>query len=165
MANNSETHVWSDGTNAIMFTRTFDAPRQLVFDAFTRPELLVQWFNGPPPWIFEIPEADLKPGGRLRYEWRNPETGVSLGLSGAYTEVSAPARLVHTELFDEDWTGGETEVTTTFEEVDGRTLFTGRVVYSSAEVRDGILNGPMADGMGESHDNLAKLLESLQAKD
>ncbi len=107
--------VKMSGDRAVVLTRTFNAPRRLVFDAHTRPELVRRWLLGPPGWTMPVCEIDLRVGGRIRYVWRGPD-GSGMGMSGTYREIVPPRRLVHTEIFDEDWSGGEMLVTTEFAE-------------------------------------------------
>lgn len=141
-------------------TRTFDAPRRLVFDAYTRPEMIRQWLFGPAEWPMVVCEIDLRVGGRLRYVWRHKERG-DMSMSGVFREVAVPERLVHTELFDEDWTGGETLLTTTFVESGGRTTVASTVRYSSQAARDSALETPMVEGWSQGHDRLDELLATL----
>src|SRR6188474_1614673 len=110
--------VTASGEREIVMARTFDAPRALVFEAFTRPELVKRWLLGPPGWSMPVCEIDLKVGGKFRYEWRNQD-GRGMGMGGIFRELAPPDRIVHTELFDEDWTGGERKVTTLFTEKAG----------------------------------------------
>jgi uncharacterized protein YndB with AHSA1/START domain len=140
----------------IAVTRVFDAPRQRIFDALTRPELIRRWMFGPDGWSLPVCESDLRVGGALRFVWRDPN--MEMGMSGTYREVAPPGRLVHTELFDEDWTGGETVVTTVLTEQDGRTTLTSTILYASREARDAVLKTPMTQGMATSYDRLAALL-------
>jgi uncharacterized protein YndB with AHSA1/START domain len=146
----------------IAVTRVFDAPRQLVFDALTRPELLKRWMFGPDGWSLPVCESDLKVGGALRFVWRGP--GMEMGMSGVYREVAPPGRLVHTELFDEDWTGGETVVTTVLAEQGGRIALTSTILYASREARDAVLKTPMPQGMATSYDRLEAVLASIPAQ-
>ncbi|HKI03454.1 MAG TPA: SRPBCC family protein [Thermoanaerobaculia bacterium] len=146
----------------IVMTRSFDAPRRLVFDAWTKPELVKRWLLGPPGWTMPVCEIDLKVGGRYRYVWRNQE-GTEMGLGGVHLEIEAPERIVSTQLFDEDWTGGETVVTLVLTERDGKTTVTETVLYSSREVRDAALKTGMADGVGTSFDRLEALLAEPSA--
>src|ERR1700730_4176355 len=88
------------GDREIQVTRSFGAPRQLVFDAFTNPDLVKRWLLGPPGWTMPVCEIDLKVGGRYRYVWRKP--GVKdMGIGGMFREVVWPARLVANEEVDE----------------------------------------------------------------
>ncbi len=141
----------------IVMTRRFDAPRALVFEALTKPELLKRWMHGPEDWSLPVCEIDLRVGGEFRYVWRGPD-GAEMGMGGVFREIEPPARIVNTELFDEDWTGGETLVTTELEERNGRTTLTTTVVYTSQAARDGALKSGMEQGLGESYDRLDGLL-------
>ena len=144
----------------ITITRTFDAPRALVFDAFTKPEMVKKWLFGPGDWPLVECHIDLRAGGALRYVWRNAEQG-DCAMSGTYREVSPPERTVHTELFDEDWTGGETLVTTVFTEKEGQTTVAVTVRYASPAARDGALETDMTSGWSEAYDRLSAYLPSL----
>ena len=139
--------VTKSGDREVVIARIFDAPRALVFDAFTKPDLVKRWLLGPPGWSMPVCEIDLKVGGRFRYVWRNEARGKDMGVGGAYREIVPPERIVHTELFDEDWTGGETLVTTIFTEEGGKTTVTMTVRYSSAEAREAALGTGMTRGM------------------
>jgi uncharacterized protein YndB with AHSA1/START domain len=150
------------GDREITLTRTFQAPRRLVFDAFTKPEMVKRWLWGPPEWPMVHCEIDLRVGGKLRYVWRHKDKG-DMGLSGVFHAIEAPARLVNTEIFDQDWTGGEALVTTTFVEQNGRTTVAATVRYSSQAARDGALKTPMLEGWSQSHDRLDDLLASADA--
>jgi len=143
----------------VCFTRRFQAPRALVFKTFTEPAWLERWMIGPDGWTMSVCEVDLKPGGRFRYAWTKPG-GKEMGMGGTYVEVTPPSRMVHVELFDEDWTGGETTVTTELADVDGATLMTMTVVYSSQAARDGALESGMTSGMEMSYARLDSLLAS-----
>ncbi len=141
----------------IAMSRVLDAPRKIVFDAWTKPELLKRWLYGPEDWPLLRCEIELKVGGKLRFEWRHV-SGQIMGMSGVYREIAPPDRLVWTEVFDEDWTGGETLVTMTFVEHAGKTTCTQTILYASRASRDGALKTAMADGMGQSYDRLEKIL-------
>jgi len=144
----------------IVITRVFNAPRQLVFDAFTKPELLKRWLFGPPDWTFEVCEVDLRVGGSYRYVWRGPN-GEEMGMGGIHREVVPPERIVATQLFDQDWTNGEAIGTIVLTEQDGKTTLTNTILYSSREARDAVLKTPMDKGMAEGYDRLEQILESL----
>ncbi len=144
----------------IVITRAFAAPRDLVFDCMTKPDLVKRWMTGPPGWTMPICEIDLRVGGKYRYVWRDPE-GQDMGMGGIYREIAAPERIVSNELFDEDWTGGETVATQTLAERDGRTTLTTSVVYSSTAARDAALKTGMTEGMEMGYANLDALLETV----
>jgi len=143
------------GERDLLIVREFDAPRTLVFEAITTPALIKRWLLGR-GWTMPVCEVDLRPGGKFRYVWR--KDGKDMGMSGTFREIVAPERIVDTEIFDEDWTGGETEVTTTLREANGRTTLSMTVRYASAAARQAALETGMVDGMSETYDTLAQLL-------
>lgn len=126
--------------------RQFNAPARFVFDAYTKPELIRRWMLGPPGWTMPVCEVDLRVDGRFRYEWRNAE-GAVMAMSGVFQEIDPPNRLVSTERFDEDWTGGDTVTMIVFSESEGKTAMSQTIRYSSKEARDGALRSGMAEGM------------------
>jgi len=144
----------------IVITRAFDAPRDLVFKCVTTPDLVKRWMMGPPGWTMPVCEIDLRVGGKYRYVWRSAE-GQEMGMGGIYREISRPERIVSSELFDEDWTGGETVATMTLAEHNGRTILTTTVAYSSTAARDAALRSGMTDGMEMGYANLDALLETV----
>jgi len=144
----------------IAMTRTFDAPRRLVFDAFTRPELIQRWLGVRAGWTMPVCEVDLRVGGKYRYVWRGPK-GNDMGMGGVFREIVAPERIVATEKFDDSWYAGEAVDTTVFVEKGGRTTVTMTVRYESKAARDGVLATPMATGVAESYDKLAEYLASV----
>ena len=145
----------------IVMTRVFDAPRRLVFDAMTKPELLKRWFFGPPGWSLEVCEVDLRVGGGYRYVWRG-RGGTEMGMRGVYREVVPPERIVQTEAFDESWYPGEAVGTLVLVERDGKTTLTMTVLYDSREIRDAVLKTPMERGVAMGYDRLAELLATLE---
>jgi len=151
----------TQGDREIVMTRDFDAPRRLVFDAFTKPELVKQWLLGPPGWSMPICEIDLRVGGVYRYVWRRDSDGSEMGMGGVYREIVAPERLVATEKFDQAWYPGEAVISTVFVEQGGKTTITQTVLYQSREARDAVLKSGMEKGVAASYDRLAELLVSL----
>ena len=144
----------------IVMTRVFDAPRHLVFDAFTKPELLKRWF-GPRGWSLVVCEVDLRVGGTFRFVLRGPD-GKEMGMRAVYREITPPDRSVHVESFDDY--PGESVVTAVLVEQGGKTTFTASVLYSSREVRDAVLQSGMEHGAAESYDKLAELLASAETR-
>ncbi len=140
----------------VVITRQFDAPRELVFDCHTKPDLVRRWLLGPPGWTMPVCDIDLKVGGRYRYVWRGPD-GEELAMGGTFSLIERPERIDTRELFDEDWTGGETFITTRFTEQGGRTTATLTVLYSSREAREGALATGMAEGMEAGYQRLDEL--------
>ena len=117
----------------IAMTRAFDAPPRLVFDAWTKPELLKRWLGVFGGYSMPVCEVDLRVGGTYRFVWRGPD-GAEMGVRGVYREVVRPEGLVHTEKFDEAWYPGEALIT--------------------------VLKSPMESGVAQSYDKLAELLAS-----
>ena len=163
MKNVGALEIITPSDREIMMTREFDAPRRLVFDAFTKPELVQRWLLGPPGWSMPVCEIDLRVGGTYRFVLRGTD-GTRMGLGGVYREVVPPERIVNTELFDQDWTGGETLATTVLEEEGGKTTLTSTVRYSSKDARDAALKSGMLRGFGASYDRLEELLVSAAAR-
>jgi uncharacterized protein YndB with AHSA1/START domain len=145
----------------IAMSREFDASRQLLFDAYTKPEILKRWLGVRNGWVFEICEVDLRAGGKYRWVWR--KNGKDLALGGTYIEVTSPERIVCTERFDEPWYPGEAIVTVTFIESRGRTTLTITTKAESKQIRDGVLQSGATKGVGESFDKLAGVLASLRS--
>jgi uncharacterized protein YndB with AHSA1/START domain len=84
----------------VRVTRTFKAPRQLVWDAHTKPALVVKWMLGPPGWSMPVCDMDVREGGAYTWRWRSDEDGKEFGFHGTFTEVNEPARLAHDEYYD-----------------------------------------------------------------
>jgi uncharacterized protein YndB with AHSA1/START domain len=156
MKNAGTLQVTTPTDREIVMTRVFDAPRHLVWEAFTRPELLKRWF-GPRGWSMTVCEVDLKVGGGFRFVLRSPE-GKEMGMRGVYREIVPPERSVHMESFDDY--PGESQVTGMFVEQEGKTTLTATVLYPSQQVRDIVLKSGMEHGAAESYDRLAELLTS-----
>ena len=153
--------ITARGDREIVLTRAFDAPRELVWDAYTRPELITRWlgvFNG---MTMPVCEVDLRPGGKYRYVWRRGD--FEMGMGGEYLEVSRPERIVSTERFDESWYPGGAVGTVRFSERDGRTTVTTELLYDSKEARDAVLASPMESGLVAGFNNLDELLQGMVA--
>jgi len=144
----------------IVMTRVFAAPRRLVFDAWTKPELLTRWL-GARDWSMAVCEIDLRVGGAYRFVWRGPD-GTEMGMGGVYREIVRPERLVNTETFDDPWYAGEALDTLALTEQGGTTTATTTVLYESRDVRDAVLKSPMDKGVAEGYDRLAELLASAE---
>lgn len=144
----------------IALSREFAAPRDLVFEAYTRPDLVQRWLGVHGGWSWATCEIDLRVGGRYRYVWRGPG-GVEMGMGGVFLEIVRPERLVATEVFDQSWYPGEAVDTVTLTEQGGRTTLTITVRYESRAARDAVLKSPMEQGMAAGFDALAALLATL----
>jgi uncharacterized protein YndB with AHSA1/START domain len=156
--NTGNLKITTPSDREIAMTRVFDAPRALVFQAWTQPDLVRRWLYGPDDWRLAVCEIDLKVGGKLRFTWQNRDNSQKMGLGGIYREIAAPDRMVFTEVWDEDWTGGETIVTITFTEQAGRTTMVQTVLYSSRAARDAALKSGVEHGAAQSYDRLAEIL-------
>jgi len=159
MMNNETLKVTTPTEREVVMTRVFDAPRRLVFDALTKPELFKRWF-GPRGWSLAVCEIDLKAGGAWRSVLRGPG-GQEMGMRGVYQEVVPPERLVSTESFD-DYPGESLNTLVLFEK-DGKTTFTITVRYQSQEIRDAVIKSGMEHGAAECYDKLAELLAPPEA--
>jgi uncharacterized protein YndB with AHSA1/START domain len=145
----------------IVMTREFDAPRRLVFEAWTKPEHVARWFG----LRNEKTEAeiDLRVGGSYRFILGDGAGG-EMAIQGEYLEIAPPDRLVCTERFEGQFfemMGAGTVNTMVLEDRDGRTLMTLLALYKSKEARDTALQTGMEEGAGISFDRLAELLETL----
>jgi len=154
MRNTGTLKVTTPSDREIKMVRVFDAPRSMVFDAFTKCELLKRWF-GPHGFSLSVCEGQFRPGGWWRFVVRGPD-GSEMGMRGAIREWSAPERLVHVETFDDY--PGEALVTTTFVEERGKTTVTITLLYESKEIRDAVVQSGMEHGAAESYDRLNEYL-------
>ncbi len=144
----------------ILITREFDAPRELVWKAWTTPELVKRWWSGGRGEV-TLAEIDLRVGGRWRYVMTTAEGGFEVGFHGEYREIVPNERLVSTEVF-EGMPEGEALDTLTLAEQDGRTTMTILVQHATKEQRDGHVNSGMESGMQDSLDLLEQVARSLR---
>jgi uncharacterized protein YndB with AHSA1/START domain len=142
----------------LVTTRVFDAPRRLVWDAWTNPEHVPQWMLGPSGWTMPVCEIDLRPGGAWHFVWRKSD-GTEMEMRGVYREVTPPERLVATESWGGDWP--ETVNTLVLSEKDGQTTVTQTVLWPSKQARDRAFETGMKSGMTQSFDRLAEYLGTL----
>ncbi len=162
MTNGGTLKVSTPDDREIAMTRVFDAPRRLVFDAYTKPELIRRWLFGPDGWTMTVCDVDLKVGGAYRFVWRKSD-GPEMGMGGVYREIVAPERLVATERFDQSWYPGDAVSTLVLVEQGGKTTLTQTMRYQSREARDAVLQSPALTGMSAGFDRLAELVASLAA--
>jgi len=155
MVNPAKLELSVIGECAIRMTRDFNAPRQMVFDAMTKPEWLKRWFHGPDGWSLEVCEVDLRVGGQYRYVWRGSD-GNEMGMSGVFREVEPPRRIVQSEKFDQF--GPEATGTLELAERGSTTSLTLTMIYDSRQTRDAMLKTPMEKGVAAGYDRLEKLL-------
>jgi uncharacterized protein YndB with AHSA1/START domain len=148
----------------VKVTRSFMAPRALVYRAYTEPELVRRWLLGPPGWSMPVCEMDVRVGGRFRWLWRSDEKGSEFGFSGTFREVQPPSKIVHTEAYEPGTLGdgyppNDAIVTVTFTENGGVTTMTTLIDFGSKEARDAALATGMTDGMEQSYRLLDRLLD------
>jgi uncharacterized protein YndB with AHSA1/START domain len=158
----NETIVERTSDRELTVTRTFHAPAHIVFDAWTKPELLKQWWapKSMDVSLFEC-EQDVRVGGAYRFAFgrdpKNPEV-----FSGRYVEVDPPSRLVLTQLYERMPELGDVVVTADFEESEGRTRLTLRQLFPSKEALEGALASRMESGMRVTLDQLDALVASMR---
>jgi uncharacterized protein YndB with AHSA1/START domain len=157
MTNAGNLAVSTPSDREIVITRVFNAPRRLVFKAWTDPEYLPHWMLGPDGWTMPVCEIDLRPGGAWHFVWRRAD-GTEMAMRGVYREVTPPERLVSTESWGGDWP--ETVNTLSLSEKEGKTTVAMTVLYPSKEARDAALKTGMKEGMSQSYDRLEAYLRT-----
>jgi len=150
----------------VKVTRSFKAPRALVYRAHTEPDLVRRWLLGPPGWSMPVCEMDVRVDGKYRWRWRNDQDGSEFGFSGTFREVKAPERLVHSEAYEPGTVGGsfpgnDALVTVTLTEDGGVTTLTSLIDFGSKEARDAAMATGMTDGMEQSYQLLDKVLTEV----
>ena len=142
----------------IVITRVVDAPRHIVFGAWTNPKHVPQWLLGPEGWTMPVCEIDLRVGGAWRYVWRKAG-GHEMAMGGIYREVSPPERVVWTERWGPEWP--ETINTLVLTERGGQTIITLTVTYPGKAARDAAMQTGMKEGMDQSFSHLDRMLKTL----
>ncbi|MGD8599856.1 MAG: SRPBCC family protein [Gemmatimonadota bacterium] len=159
-----EARVSLPSDTEVEVTRAFNAPRDLVWKAYTTPDLVQRWLLGPPGWTMPVCEMDVRVGGDFRWVWKAEEDGQQFGFHGRFLEVLAPSRIVHSEIYDAGdvggsmGEGGESTVVVTLDEEDGVTTLTTLIDYGSKEARDAVVSTGMTEGMEMSYKQLDELL-------
>lgn len=148
------------GVPQILTSRTFDAPRDLVFRAFTEPELIVQWL-GPRKYTTTVDRFDVRDGGAWRYV-ASDAAGNAFGFHGVFHGEPSPDGFVQTFEF-EGAPGHVSMDTLTLEEEEGKTTVHTNSVFQSVEARDAMVDAGMAEGMNEGYDRLDDLVAKLVA--
>ncbi|MEA2628676.1 MAG: hypothetical protein QOJ10_1136 [Chloroflexota bacterium] len=143
----------------ILIKREFDAPRHLVYRAYTTPELIKRWWSGDRGKVTSA-EVDLRVGGKWRYVMM-ANAGFEVAFHGEYREIVPNERLVTTEVF-EGMPDGEALDTATFTEVAGRTMLTLLMELANRADRDAVINSGMEAGMQEAMDHLEEIAASLR---
>jgi uncharacterized protein YndB with AHSA1/START domain len=162
MAKNTTTITAEPGKQEIVITREFDAPRELVFKACMDPQLIPQWW-GPRYLSTEVDKMDVRPGGQWRFINRDAE-GNEYAFHGVYHEILAPERVIDTFEFEGlPERGHVTLETMRLEELPGgRTRLVVQSIFQSVADRDGMLQDGAAEGVNDTYDRLAELLEKVK---
>ena len=148
----------------VRVVRTFKAPRQLVWDAHTKPELVKKWMLGPPGWSMPVCEMDVRAGGAYRWRWRSDENGKEFGFFGKFTEVSELSKIVHEESYDPGDMGGAMSsdpaiITTEYGEANGVTTLALTMLFSNKETRDAAVSTGMTGGMEIGYERLDEMFK------
>lgn len=145
----------------VILRRVFEAPRRLVFEAFTRPEHIRRWW-GPRAYAMTVCEMDFRTGGSWRFVQRTPD-GEEHPFTGVYKEIAPPERIVQTFIYDVEGIRDHVAVETiTFDERDGRTILTNTVLHPSQQSRDGHIESGMEAGATETMDRLSELVAAMR---
>jgi uncharacterized protein YndB with AHSA1/START domain len=147
------------GDREFVMTRIFDAPRDLVFEAYTDPEAIPQWW-GPAEMTTVVDKMDVKPGGVWRYVQRKPD-GKAYAFNGVYKEIVPPSKLVSTFEF-EGMPGHIVVDTVIFEAIGNQTKITVTSLFASKEDLEGMMQSGMEDGATESYDRFEELLTTYK---
>lgn len=146
----------------VQVQRSFTAPVDLVWRAYTEPALIRRWMLGPPGWSMPVCEMDVRAGGKFRWRWRSDDDGKEFGFHGVYQEVVVHSTLAHTQQYDPGDVGGsmgeEAIATVTFAERGDFTLVTTTIRFASKADRDAALSTGMTDGMEMSYQLLDGVL-------
>jgi len=159
---------------SIVMTREFDAPRRLVWQAMTTPELMKKWMFCPPGWAWAVCENDLRVGGTFRWVWNGPDGQWALEITGVNKVIEPPSKVVHTERMrmgpgsgmgcaqgnDEEL--GELLATMELMEAGGRTTMKMTLEFASKEARDGALASGMEHGMEAGYKQLDAMLPGMR---
>jgi uncharacterized protein YndB with AHSA1/START domain len=156
-ASTGSTTYTTPSNREVVVTRVVNAPRRLVFAAWTEPRHLQRWLTGPEGWTMPVCEIDLRPGGRWRYVYRKA-SGKEMTLTGSVLEVVPPERFVTTESWGPEWP--DTVNTLVLTESEGRTTIALTITYISKEARDAALDTGAMDGMNRAFELLDELLDA-----
>jgi uncharacterized protein YndB with AHSA1/START domain len=147
----------------LSITRVFDAPARLLFEAYSKPEHLMQWF-GPKGWPLTLCEVDFRVGGRYRFAMTGPSGVQNTPFGGEYLEIMPNRKIVFDDAFETP--GAEKMIiTVTFEESDGKTTVTMHTLFASVAMKNEHLHGGFEIGVGSGFDQLADVVASMRAKE
>lgn len=150
----------------VLIKRSFDAPVNLVWQAYTDPDLMRRWLTAMPGWSMPVCEMTTDVGGKYRWRWRDDANGVEFGFTGEMLEIAPNAKIVHTQEYDPGTMGGSmgdgpSIITVTFDEVEGITNVATSIKFASKEDRDAAVSTGMTDGMEMSYKQLDSVLATI----
>lgn len=150
----------------VLIKRSFDATSDLVWRAYTEPELMRRWLTATPGWSMPVCEMTTDVGGTYRWRWRDEANGVEFGFTGEMLEVEPHSKIVHTQIYDPGNMGGSmgdgaSVITVTFNETDGITDVATLIKFASKADRDAAVSTGMTDGMEMSYKQLEGVLTEL----
>ncbi len=161
-SNSNKLTITLPSDREILMTRTFDAPRDLVFEAFVKPEHIRNWW-GPRGTVLTRCEMDVRVGGEWRFTER-AQDGSEHPFKGEFREIARPERLVFTQIYDvEPYADKAALITIVLTEQDGRTLMHETLSFDSTEDRNGMLQSGMEGGATESLERLNEHLQTMKA--
>jgi uncharacterized protein YndB with AHSA1/START domain len=144
----------------VLVTRNFAAPPEVVYRAFTEPDIIQKWLLGPDGWTMPVCISEAHPGGKMRYEWSNGK-GAGFHITGEYIDVQPYSKIVHVErMFLPDPTP-DNHIETRFEPDGSGTRMTMRMTLPDAETRKMMLSTGMEHGMEMSYVRLESLLQPV----
>jgi uncharacterized protein YndB with AHSA1/START domain len=153
--------VSTPSDHEVKVVRSFKAPRDLVYKAYTTPELLKRWL-GYSGWSMPVCEMDVRVGGKYRWRWRGDTDNKEFGFHGVFSEVNAPAKLAHSQYYDPGDFGGDmgdgTLIAVAFVEDEGFTTVTTVMDFKTPQARDAAVSTGMTDGMEHSYQQLDQLI-------
>src|SRR5262249_51101124 len=147
----------------IVMTRGFAAPRHLVWEAMTKPELIRRWLYAPEGWTMTVCEGDAEVGGTFHWAWNGPDRNPGMAIPRVSREVVPAERIVHTEAMalGDGVPLGELVATVDLTEHDGKTALRMTLLFPSKEARDGALASGMARGVAAGYDRLDEILAAM----
>ena len=149
-----------EGDTHVIVTRRFDAPPEAVYRAHTDPKIVQKWMLGPEGWTMPVCQSDLRPGGRIRYEWKHPNKG-GFYLTGEFLELAPYRKIVHVERMHLPEPTPDNHIETTFEPDGSGTLMTVRMTLPDAQTRAAMLATGMERGMEASYVRLESMIGDL----
>jgi uncharacterized protein YndB with AHSA1/START domain len=150
----------TEGDTHVIVTRRFAAPPEAVYRAHTDPTIVQKWMLGPEGWTMPVCQSDLRPGGKIRYEWKHPNKG-GFYLTGEFVELKPYSRIVHVERMHLPDPTPDNHIETTFEPDGSGTLMTMRMTLPDAQTRAAMLATGMQHGMEASYVRMESMIGDL----